>query len=233
LPEPPARIYDVGGGSGYYSRHLSEAGYSVHLIDPVREHVRRASEITPPLASAVVGDARLLPWADDTADVVLVMGPLYHLQDRGDRMAALREANRVLRPGGLLVSTIIPRWASAMVGMIREWVFDPSFAEMVRQEVTAGLHCRPESWPNLFMDGYFHSIPDIETEMTEAGFFVSSCLAVEGPAWMCANFAEAWDDPERRGRILEIARMAESDPSLLSASPHVAVISRKMPAHPA
>jgi SAM-dependent methyltransferase len=227
LPPPPATVYDVGGGTGFYSRRLSEQGYVAHLVDPVGEHVRAAREGSPRLASAEVADARALPWPDESADVVLLMGPLYHLQARQDRITALREANRVLRPGALLFATIIPRWASALIGMIQEWVFDASYAEMVHEEVTSGVHRRPDQWPNLFMDGYFHGVDDVTTEMTEGGFSVGEVLAIEGPAWMCANFTQAWEDPERRDQVLAIARLAETDSSILAASPHVAIVSRK------
>jgi len=53
-----------------------------------------------PLASAEVGDARHLPHGDATADAVLLLAPLYHLVEREDRLACLREIQRVLRPGG-------------------------------------------------------------------------------------------------------------------------------------
>lgn len=68
------------------------------------------------LASAQIGDARELPWADETIDVVLLLGPLYHLTKIEDRLAALSEAGRVLRPGGLLATAAISRFASTYDG---------------------------------------------------------------------------------------------------------------------
>ena len=107
LPAAPARIIDAGGGAGAYACWLAARGYQVQLIDPVPKHVeqaRAASSQQPdhPLASAEVGDARHLPQGDATADAILLLGPLYHLVQREDRLACLREAHRVLRPGGLL-----------------------------------------------------------------------------------------------------------------------------------
>lgn len=227
LPPAPATICDVGGGTGHYAGLLAEQGYVVHLLDPVPEHVRRAAAEHPRLASAVVGDGRALPWPDESADAVLLMGPLYHLTSREDRLQALREARRVLKPDGLLFAVIIPRWASALIGMLRGWMEDAEYAEMVREEITTGLHRQPSSWPRLFMDGWFHSQADIEAELSESGFRRLHTAAIEGPAWMWRDFDEAGQDPARRERILHLARLAEHDPEVLATSPHVAVICRR------
>jgi hypothetical protein len=62
LPPPPARIIDVGGGTGAYSSWLASLGHSVHLVDVVPGHVEEASKNRT--FSAVVGDARALPAPD-------------------------------------------------------------------------------------------------------------------------------------------------------------------------
>lgn len=223
LPPAPAVVCDVGGASGFYARGLTERGYAVHLIDLVPAHVEAARRERPALASVAVGDARDLPWADQCADVVLLMGPLYHLTQRSDRVRALTEARRVLRRGGMLFGVVIPRWASTLIGMQRGWIYDDAYALMVRDEISTGKHVPPDGW-SLFMDGFFHSIDDVHAEAREGGFTVRNVAAIEGPAWMSQEFDLAWEDPVRRERILELSRLAEQDPSILAASPHVAFI---------
>jgi ubiquinone/menaquinone biosynthesis C-methylase UbiE len=96
LPPPPATIFDVGGGAGVYAFPLAQQGYQVHLIDPVELHLERArsraeaSRVT--LASITKGDAREMDVPSETADAVLLLGPLYHLVEHSDRLRALREA---------------------------------------------------------------------------------------------------------------------------------------------
>lgn len=226
LPDAPATIYDVGGGTGHYAGWLAEKGYTVHLLDAVPEHVRRAAVQHSGLVSSLVGDARALPWPERSADVVLLMGPLYHLPQREDRLQALREARRVLKLEGILFGVIIPRWASALLGMLRGWMEDSDYAEMVWEELTTGLHRQPASWPQLFVDGFFHSQADLEAELSETGFRQLRSAAIEGPAWMWRDFEEAWEDASRRERILELARRAEQDPEVLATSPHVGVVCR-------
>ena len=78
LPEPPARIVDVGGAAGAYSLWLAEAGYEVHLVDAsprlVEEARRRSAGSATRIASLSVADGRRLPQENDSAAAVLVMG---------------------------------------------------------------------------------------------------------------------------------------------------------------
>src|SRR5262245_17509296 len=99
LSVPPLKIIDVGGGPGLYSAWLADRGDDVHLVDPVRLHVEQARSAHARI-TAEIGDARQLPYADDSFDIVLLLGPLYHLVAREDRLLALSEARRVARSGG-------------------------------------------------------------------------------------------------------------------------------------
>jgi ubiquinone/menaquinone biosynthesis C-methylase UbiE len=101
---PPGRrvILDIGGGTGLYAEWLAQLGYDSHLIDITPGHIEVARSKRNGVSSAEIGDARDLAWPDASADVILLLGPLYHLVDAADRLLALAEARRVLRPGGLL-----------------------------------------------------------------------------------------------------------------------------------
>ena len=141
LPAPPAVIADVGGGPGRYALWLAERGYRVHLVDAMPLHVEQARAADRPhaaLASAEVGDARALRLADACADAVLLMGPLYHLQERADRVQALAEARRVCRPGGVVIAAAISRFASMLDGMRWEFLADPTFAAIAAGDLRAG-----------------------------------------------------------------------------------------------
>src|SRR5262249_53797018 len=117
-PPAPATVVDVGGGAGPYALWLAPRGYEVHLVDaaPRRgdEGGRRSEASSHPIASCQVGDARALPFGDGIADAVLLLGPLYHLTEGADRLSALKEAHRILRPGGVVFAAAISRFASAL-----------------------------------------------------------------------------------------------------------------------
>lgn len=91
LPASPAVVCDIGGGTGPHALWLAEHGYTVHLLDAMPLHIEQALDLDSrkTLASAVVGDARQLPYADSSADAILLFGPLYHLTGRADRLQVL------------------------------------------------------------------------------------------------------------------------------------------------
>jgi SAM-dependent methyltransferase len=229
LPAPPAAVLDVGGAAGAYALPLAAQGYEVHLVDPVALHVeqaRAASAAQPeaPLASAVVGDARALPVDDDRADVVLLLGPLYHLTDASDRSRALQEVRRALRPGGLLAAAAITRFASTFDGVARGFLLEPGFEPIVERDLADGQHRNPDGHPAWFTTAYFHRPDELEREVAAAGFDITALVAVEGAVGAAAEARalDAWlDEPGRREVLLRAIRRVEAEPSLLGASPHV------------
>jgi SAM-dependent methyltransferase len=232
LPPAPAGVLDIGGGPGGHACWLAARGYQVHLLDITPLHVelaRQASARQPeaPLAGAEVGDARALSWPDGAADAVVLFGPLYHLTDRADRLRALREARRVLRPGGILLAAAISRFASALDGLCRGFLKDPQFADIVRRDLTDGQHRNPTGRPEYFMDTFFHHPDELRAEVVEAGFAAAAVYAVEGPCWLLSDFDAWWDNGEYRDRLLQMARALETEPGLLGVSAHLVATATK------
>jgi ubiquinone/menaquinone biosynthesis C-methylase UbiE len=227
LPAPPATVLDAGGGPGAYASWLTGLGYEVHLLDPIALHVEQALVQHPPPATAVVGDARELPFADAAFDAVLLLGPLYHLQERTDRLRALVEARRVLRAGGLLAAAAISRFASTIDGLLRGRFADPAFEQVVERGLRDGRHLNPDRHPGWFTTAYFHLPGDLEAEVREAGFDLVGLLAVEGPGEAVPDLAEWLDDPARRDALLRAIRRVEAEPTMLGSSPHLLALARR------
>jgi SAM-dependent methyltransferase len=232
LPPAPATLLDIGGGPGSHACWLAARGYEVHLIDITPLHVelaRQASARQPEaaLASAEIGDARALPWGSQTADAVVLFGPLYHLTARADRLLALREAHRVLRPGGALLAAAISRFASALDGLCRGFLKDPQFAEIVRRDLIDGQHRNLTGRPEYFMDTFFHHPEELRAEVAEAGFATARVYGVEGPGWLSPDFDSWWDNNEYRERLLQLARALEAEPSFLAASAHLVAVATR------
>jgi len=232
LPPPPAVVLDVGGAAGVYAVPLARHGYEVHLVDPIPLHVEQAqlaSDRQPatPLASATVGDARRLEYPDAGADAVLLLGPLYHLTDRADRLLALREAWRVLRPGGVLAAAAISRFASTYDGLLRGYLEEPGFQAIVERDLREGQHRNPTGRPEWFTTAYFHLPGEFAEEVAEAGLRLDGVFAVEGPAGMLPDVHERLADPVRREPLLAAIRHVEAEPSLLGASAHLLAIAHR------
>jgi ubiquinone/menaquinone biosynthesis C-methylase UbiE len=227
---PPATVLDVGGAAGAYAIWLADAGYVVHLVDPVprlvAEAERRSAARPRPLASCRVGEARSLDFPAQSADMLLLLGPLYHLTEAADRARALSEARRVLKPGGQLFAAGISRWASALDGLARDLFQDPRFAAIVERDLREGQHQNPTERLDYFTTAYFHRPDELRAEVLGAGLILDGLYGVEGPGWLLPDVTARLADPRRRADLLQVARLLESEPSVLGFSAHLLVVAR-------
>ncbi|WP_156726045.1 class I SAM-dependent methyltransferase [Streptomyces apocyni] len=220
LPSSPARVLDVGGGPGIHAQWLVEDGFQVHVIDPVPRHIDQAPETG---ATAELGDARKLAAPDDSYDVVLLFGPLYHLLDQEDRDRALAEALRVVRPGGLVAAAAIGRYASLFEHVATTLLDVDHVRNAVTDILTTGVH---QPGRKGFTASYFHTAEGLAEELSAAGLRDVKVHGIEGPAWAVLKGTEqhtgesVQDTPMFRA-ALEAARLAEPYPDLLSASSHM------------
>lgn len=230
LPKPPATIYDVGGGAGVYALWLAKQGYNVHLLDAMPLHIEQALQVSEEsgitLKGAVVGDARHLPYADSSADAVLLLGPLYHLTAREDRLQALREAARVLKPNRLVCAVGISRFASTFDGLFNQLYEDPGFLAITERDLQDGQHRNPEG-KEFFTTSFFHHPFELKDEVSEAGFKLEALLGIEGAGYWLQEFDAMWDDPVKREWILYVARRLEGEEAMLGVSPHLMAVGRK------
>jgi SAM-dependent methyltransferase len=223
LPAPPASVLDVGGATGAYAGDLAAAGHPVHVVDLVPEHVERAA--TLPGVTAEVGDARALAQPDASVEAVLLLGPLYHLLSRADRLAAWREAARVLRPGGVVLAATISRFASLHDGFARGYYADPRFAPIVDRALATGVHRNTEPGRGWFTDAYFHRPEEPADEAREAGLTAERVLAVEGSLWQLGDrLTDLLADPDGIRLVLDQLRRVEAEPSLLGSSSHLITV---------
>ncbi|MET8180364.1 class I SAM-dependent methyltransferase [Streptomyces sp. NPDC005336] len=225
LPPAPARVLDVGGGPGTHARWLIEGGYHVHLVDPVPRHIEQAQRIEG--CTVALGDARQLAAEKESYDVVLLLGPLYHLLERDDRDQALAEAYRVLRPGGLFAAAGINRYAS----LFEHTAFAHLYRERMQESVGNILRTQIHDGKKAFTAAYFHTGEQLREEVTEAGFD-AEVFGIEGPTWAMLKATEQYTgesviDSPLFNSALTAARMAEPYPELLAASSHLLAIGHR------
>lgn len=126
--QPGMRVLEVGAATGRYSHALAQEGYCVDAVELVQHNIDIFQQKTLPGEQVTVrqGDARDLSFfADDMFDMVLILGPMYHLFTEDDQKQALREAIRVAKPGGVIFAAYCGNEATMVQycfgrGMIRQ-----------------------------------------------------------------------------------------------------------------
>jgi ubiquinone/menaquinone biosynthesis C-methylase UbiE len=228
LPAAPALVLDVGGGTGVHADWLLEDGHVVTLVDVTPRHVHQAlNRLGDRGLTAEVGDARQLSFSDDSFDVVLVLGPLYHLHEQADRIRVLEEARRVVRPGGVVAVAAISRFASLFDGLVREFLFDPEFREIVRRDFTEGRHTNPENRSHWFTTAFFHRPEQLAEEIARPGLSLVDLVGVEGLAGWLPHLEHRWANEADREIILSATRLIEAEPAVLGLSAHLLAVARK------
>ena len=227
-------VYDIGGGIGKYSQWLSEMNNDVTLIELAPNAVEYAKQNQNIEYSykAEVGNALNINKPDSSADVVLLMGPLYHLQNRKDRLKALSEAYRVLKKGGLIFIAGISKfssttWSLSVYGNANNFIDDNIYFDMLKDELYSGNHNRPREYPFIIADAYFHTIDGLRNEVADSNFEIINSHAIEGCIWFTPELNEKWNDIGSRKRLLDIIHITEHEETLMGMSPHFMVVAKK------
>ena len=238
LPKSPAVIYDIGGGYGEYAWWLASLGYTVHLLDIAETNIRLSAELAAEypgvsLCAAEVCDARSVDRPDASADAVLLMGPLYHIPEKAERIAAIRESRRLLKPGGrLFTAAITPYatllWAISVFGRDNRLIEEDAFMRMVERELTDGEHIRPtDSAYHGIGRSHFHSAEELREELTAGGFSENAVHGVVGAAWLAPELDTLLTDPTAREALLRTARLLDRREDISGLSTHLLCISEK------
>lgn len=224
-------VVDIGGATGAFSFWLASLGHSVNLADITPKHIEiannRQQELGIRLSSAVLCDARQLPYENERFDLALLMGPLYHLQDKKDRIKCLREAFRVLKPNGILISEAITRYASMLDGFFLNLIDDPDFVPIMLRDIATGLHTDTSACAEYFTDAYFHLPNEVSEELSEAGFQFVNLIAVTSFGHLIPDVNTKLMDEAFQKKLLSTIRLVEESPSIMGISSHIIGIGKK------
>jgi SAM-dependent methyltransferase len=228
LPPAPAVVADVGGGPGRYAVWLAELGYAVQHRDLMELHVDQLQSLGHPAIRTAAGDARHLDLPDSSVDAILLLGPMYHLPERQDRIQTLQEARRVVRVGGPVFIAAISRWSPRLDGVLQERLYEdnPDFLSLLPGAERTGR--LPPVVPNGFV-GYTHRPGDLADEVSEAGLRLDDLVGVEGLPLAAADMQSRVGDPTAWNVLLDAARTIERVPELLGVSPHLIATATRAP----
>ena len=111
------KILEVGAGTGRYSHALAQKGFTVDAVELLEHNINVFRQNTLPGESVTVRQGNALDlseFGDDTYDLTLLLGPMYHLFTEKDQRKALTEAIRVTKPGGVVFAAYCGSDATAI-----------------------------------------------------------------------------------------------------------------------
>lgn len=232
LPHLPAQVLDVGGGPGRYSIALTKLGYRVTLLDIsegcLQLAQKKAQEAGVSLAECLRGNATdLRRFRENSFDVVLLMGPLYHILDIDGRDLAVKETHRVLKENGLVFATLITRYAPVRWSAKNE----PEWLSQGKELLQTGVW-RPSATGNPskarvgFTNSYFAHPTEIRPLMKRNGFEDLDLIGCEGAVSMIEEKINELKGDEFNSWVDLNYRLGK-DPSLHGAAEHLLYIGRK------
>ncbi|MCU7613463.1 class I SAM-dependent methyltransferase [Chryseobacterium sp. GMJ5] len=226
----PSIIIDIGGGTGKYSEWLSKLKHQVYLVDPIDKHLRIAKERSQKLKNTfkvIKGEARNLDFPNGFADIVILHGPLYHLQKEEERIKAIDEAKRVVKKGGIILGFGINFTASTLVGLLNGLIYRPTFFDMCKNELLSGIHNPPDDFPWLLAEAFYHKPSELKNEFVKCNLKVKNMYAVEGMIWLDHNYFGNIINEKTKQILKELLSITENEECLLPFSPHMMIVGIK------
>ncbi len=210
---PGFRLLDIGAGTGRYTSALMAEGYEVKAVELVRRNIDVFLK-REPTADVVQGDARHMPFLPSaSADVTLLLGPLYHLIGDDEKLQALTEAKRVTKPGGLIFVAYLMNEYSILSYCFDE---DRIGGLMERGAVDGDFHIQADT--NELYD--YVRLEDIDRLDKLAGLERVTIFSPDGPADYMRTRLNQMSD-ETFARFLEYQKSVSERADLMGAGSHV------------
>lgn len=222
-------ILEVGAATGGYTLELARRGYSITAVDLSAANMelcrkRLAGEGLQGQVRLVLADARDL--REVTAwdfDVVLLMGPLYHLVEETDRKEALQEVFDRLRTGGIVFSSFISRFGimGDLLRTVPHWIEDKAEVESILERGRD-----PYDYPRGGFRGYFAKVSEIPPLHEAIGFETLTLAGVE-PAISADDESYNKLQGQQRQLWLDLFYRMSTERTIVGASRHLLYVGRK------
>ena len=211
--QPGMRLLDIGAGTGRYTSALMAEGYEVKAVELVRRNIEVFLK-REPTANVVQGDARSMPFLPTaSADITLLLGPIYHLIGEDEKVKALVEARRVTKPGGLIFVAYLMNEYS-----ILSYCFDEDRINglMERGAVDEDYHIQASA--DELYD--YVRLSDIDNLNQKANLRRVRIFSPDGPADYMRTRLNLMSDASF-ARFIDFQKRVSERPDLLGAGSHV------------
>lgn len=222
------KILDCAAGTGIYSFYLAERGNDLTATDITPRHIDiindTLKEKNYSMNTAVLDATDMSMFADNSFDVVLNMGPFYHLLTEEQRNKCMSESLRVLKKGGLIFTAYIPRYyLYQMAAFTDSDYLDKNFAEQITK---TGI-LRHDDEKCFWTDTYYSTKSEMEELYSSNAVQVIDHFAQDGLTPLFASKVDSWTEEEFKvwcNYHYDVCR----EKSILGASNHVMIIGRKL-----
>ena len=214
------RILDLGGGAGKYSIELAKQGYSVILADLSERLLEQAKTYVvennlPPLQSYdAVNAVDLSRYDDNSFNVVILFGPLYHLLDSDERNKCILEVYRVLKPSGIIFASFIPHISGA-AGVVSREVFETG---RFNNNANVG-----------FQEGYYPESKEIVQLFREHNFSQILLRSIRGFGYNKEEklYELSEKDSSLFYKMMELINKTSTNPAIIETCGHALYVGRK------
>jgi len=221
------RILELGAGGGAYSLHYAKRGFDVTATDIAQGHVelinKKAKEKGLSIKTRRIDAVDLSAFEDGTFDVVLSLGPIYHLIKEKDRHKTISESCRVLKPGGLLVVAYINKlFILNAVMTSKKKYLNKDFVDQIIDE----SHIRSGQKHNFWTDAYFTKPSDILSFLKTFPLTITDHVAVDGLTPLFSEKIDQMDKAAFNAWLYQLRR-TRRDKDSLGLSKHGLILAKK------
>lgn len=212
------KILDIGAGTGRYSVALANEGHSVTAVELVPRNLSVLESKHSPV-NCWPGDARDLHFlSDETFDITLIFGPLYHLHTQQDMLKAISEARRVTKKGGVILAAYVMNEYSILTYCFKEGHIKEALEQ---KKLTQDFHTIADE-SELYT---YLRIEDINELNRLSGLERIKLIAADGPSDYMRRELNAMDE-ETFSHFIDYHLATCERPELLGASSHLVDILR-------
>lgn len=125
--QPSSHVLEIGAGSGRYSRAIADMGNPVHAVELVPHNIEVFKSLLTSSQNIQIAQGNALDLnmlKDNTFDITLMLGPMYHLYTEADKLQALSEALRVTKPGGVIFVAYVISDGALLENLEASWFLD-------------------------------------------------------------------------------------------------------------
>ena len=225
-------ILDLGGGAGAYSFPLAKKGYKVTLADLSETLLAQAkkqkeeNKVQNLISCDQVNATDLSCYKDNSFDVVLLFGPLYHLTEKSEREKCVGEIRRVLKTGGKVFASFIPH-LSGSIALVQRFCWSPDQVDINTLEECFDTGKFKNLSDKGFQEGYYPTSEEIEKLFLENGFDKLLVRSIRGFGYEKEDVIYKFKNKNVFTKLLDLINSTAEDKSIIEMCGHAMYVGVK------